>query len=142
MDSVIPISDRRNSSLGKRKITRMEEGKNMDDLLKSYIEKVDRDQSELREDVRESERRTEKKISEFEYKLYNRFIKIVQILNSQNDIIDDVKQTVNDKMEEEKKYRHSNNIAIVIGVVSTVVAMIGIYYATISTITSILGIAK
>lgn len=67
MDSVIPISDRINSSLGKRKITRM---------------------------------------------------------------------------EEEKKYRHSNNIAIVIGVVSTVVAMIGIYYATISTITSILGIAK
>lgn len=61
MDSVIPISDRRNSSLGKRKITRMEEGKNMDDLLKSYIEKVDRDQSELREDVRESERRTEKR---------------------------------------------------------------------------------
>jgi len=135
MDSVIPISDRRNSSLGKRKITRMEEGKNMDDLLKSYIEKVDRDQSELREDVRESERRTEKKISEFEYK-------IEQILNSQNDKIDDLKQTVNDKMEEEKKYRHSNNIAIVIGVVSTVVAMIGIYYATISTITSILGIAK
>ena len=61
MDSVIPISDRINSSLGKRKITRMEEGKNMDDLLKSYIEKVDRDQSELREDVRESERRTEKR---------------------------------------------------------------------------------
>ena len=61
MDSVIPISDRRNLSLGKRKITRMEEGKNMDDLLKSYIEKVDRDQSELREDVRESERRTEKR---------------------------------------------------------------------------------
>lgn len=27
MDSVIPISDRINSSLGKRKITRMEEGK-------------------------------------------------------------------------------------------------------------------
>lgn len=76
MDSVIPISDRRNSSLGKRKITRMEEGKNMDDLLKSYIEKVDRDQSELREDVRESERRTEKKISEFEYKIDNRLNKI------------------------------------------------------------------
>ena len=141
MDSVIPISDRINSSLGKRKITRMEEGKNMDDLLKSYIEKVDRDQSELREDVRESERRTEKKISEFD-KIDNRLNKIEQILNSQNDKIDDLKQTVNGKMEEEKKYRHSNNIAIVIGVVSTVVAMIGIYYATISTITSILGIAK
>ncbi len=39
MDSVIPISDRRNSSLGKRKSLVWKKEKNMDDLLKSYIEK-------------------------------------------------------------------------------------------------------
>ena len=45
-------------------------------------------------------------------------------------------------MEEEKKYRHSNTIAIISGVVATVLAMVGIYYATISTITSIMGLVK
>ena len=41
------------------------------------------------------------------------------------------------KLEEDRKYRHTNNIAIVLGVIATVAAMVGIYYATVSTIASI-----
>lgn len=36
----------------------------MDDLLKAYIDKIDRDQSELKEDIRKREERTEKRITE------------------------------------------------------------------------------
>lgn len=112
----------------------------MDDLLKSYIEKVDRDQVSLREDIRESERRTEKRIEDSEHRMDIRLDKIEDLINKQNDKVDDLKESVNQNLEEDKKYRHNNNIAIVIGVVSTVIAMVGIYYATISTITDILGI--
>lgn len=123
-------------------VFRMKEGKNMDDLLKSYIEKVDRDQSALREDIRESERRTEKRIEDSEQRMDKRLDKIEQLISSQNNKIDELKQSVNDKLEDDKKYRHTNNIAIVIGVITTVIAMVGIYYATISTITGIISAVK
>lgn len=144
MNNVIPIADGTFSDrrIGKGKVIRMEEGKDMDELLKAYIEKVDRDQSELREDIRESERRTDKKIEDSEQRMDKRLDKIEQLISSQNNKIDELKQSVNDKLEDDKKYRHTNNIAIVIGVITTVIAMVGIYYATISTITGILSAVK
>lgn len=143
-NNIIQISERFYSSekTGKRSVFRMKEGKDMDELLKAYIEKVDRDQSELREDIRESERRTEKRIEDSERRMDARLDKIEKLINIQNDKIDELKQSVNEKLEDDKKYRHTNNIAIVIGVITTVIAMVGIYYATISTITDILSIIK
>lgn len=142
-NNIIPIAERfySNQEKVRREVFRMKEGKDMDELLKAYIEKVDRDQSELREDIRESERRTDKRIEDSERRMDVRLDKIEKLINVQNDKIDELKQSVNEKLEDDKKYRHTNNIAIVIGVVSTVIAMIGIYYATVSTITDILGIA-
>ena len=143
MNNVIPIAEGTfsNRRIGEGKVIRMEEGKDMDELLKAYIEKVDRDQSELREDIRESEKRTEKRIEDSEQRMNMRLDKIEEMINKQNDKIDELKQSVNNKLEDDKKYRHTNNIAIVIGVISTVIAMIGIYYATVSTITDILSIS-
>ena len=57
----------------------------------------------------------------------------------QNKKIEELSEKITEKYEEDKKYRHTNNIAIVIGVVTTVIAMVGICYATISTITDILS---
>lgn len=114
-------------------------GDDMDDLLKSYIEKVDRDQSELKIDMREREERIEKRISESESRMDARLDRIENMLNDQNNKIDDLKEHVNEKLEDDKKYRHTNNIAIVLGVIATVIAMVGIYYATVSTITDIIS---
>ena len=44
-------------------------------------------------------------------------------------------------LEDEKKYRHTNNIAIILGVIATIVALAGIYFATISTIPDIINLA-
>ena len=112
---------------------------NVDELLKSYIEKVDRDQDALRTDIRESEKRVDKTIEQYESRMDNRLDRIEKMINEQNKKFDELKEKVSEKLEDDKKYRHTNNIAIVIGVVTTVLAMIGIYYATISSITNIIG---
>lgn len=111
----------------------------MDDLLQKYIEKVDRDQSDLREDIRESEKRIYKATEESEKRMDRRLDKIEQMISDQNNKIEALTEKVSEKLDDDKKYRHTNNVAIVIGVVATVISMIGIYYATVSTITNIIG---
>lgn len=109
-------------------------------LLELYMKKVDNDQRELRDDTRERESRIEKQISKAEERENDRMNRIEQLIITQNEKIDTLNKDVLDKLDSDKKYRHTNNIAIVIGVVTTVIAMIGIYYATVSTITNIIGI--
>lgn len=111
----------------------------MDDLLKAYIEKVDRDQNALRDDIRESEKRINDAIVHSESRMDNRLNRIEEMINEQNKKFDDLKDKVGEKLEDDKKYRHNNNIAIVIGVVTTVIAMVGIYFATISSITNVIS---
>ena len=48
----------------------------MDDLLKTYIEKVDKDQMALREEMREREQRTEKRIDDSERRMEDKINKI------------------------------------------------------------------
>lgn len=115
----------------------------MDDnkLLEMYMEKVDKDQRELREDMREREARIGKQIADSESRENERMNRIEQLILNQNDKIDSLKNEVSNKLEDDKKYRHTNNIAIVLGVVTTVVALVGIYYATVSMVTDIIGVA-
>lgn len=120
----------------------IKEGEKVDDLLKTYIEKVDRDQVSLREDIRESERRTEKRIHDYEERMENRFDRIEKLIRDQNEDIKNLKDEVNNRLQEDQKYRHTNNIAIIIGVIATVLSMVGIYYATVSSITDIIGLMK
>lgn len=110
-----------------------------DKILELYINKIDKDQSELKKDLREREERIDKRIAETEARTEKKLEKIEKMILEQNRKIDDLSDKITEKLEDDKKYRHTNNIAIIIGVVTTVIAMVGIYYATISTITDILG---
>lgn len=110
-----------------------------DKILELYINKIDKDQSELKKDSREREERIDKRIAETEARTEKKLEKIEKMILEQNRKIDDLSDKITEKLEDDKKYRHTNNIAIIIGVVTTVIAMVGIYYATISTITDILG---
>jgi len=115
----------------------------MDDnkMLEMYINKVDKDQSELKQDIRESEKRMENHMIQSEKRIEDRMNRIESLLVSQNDKIDGLKDEVTKQLSEDKKYRHTNNIAIALGVVATVLAMVGIYYATVSMITDIIGVS-
>lgn len=131
------------SASSKEIATDGKEGAVMEDnkLLEKYMDKIDRDQRELRNDVREREARIEKQISDSEARENDRMNRIEQLIVSQNEKIDSLNDKVREQLESDKKYRHTNNIAIVIGVVTTVIAMIGIYFATVSMITDIIGVA-
>lgn len=113
------------------------EDDSMDDLLQKYIEKVDRDQSDLRKDIKDSEDRVNRVVENSEQRMDKRLDRIEQMINDQNNRIDALSEKITTKLEEDRKYRHTNNIAIVLGVIATVAAMIGIYYATVSTIATI-----
>ena len=113
------------------------EDDSMDDLLQKYIEKVDRDQSDLRKDIKDSEDRVNRVVENSEQRMDKRLDRIEQMINDQNNRIDALSEKITTKLEEDRKYRHTNNIAIVLGVIATVAAMVGIYYATVSTIASI-----
>ena len=113
------------------------EDDSMDDLLQKYIEKVDRDQSDLRKDIKDSEDRVNRVVENSEQRMDKRLDRIEQMINDQNNRIDALSEKITTKLEEDRKYRHTNNIAIVLGVIAMVAAMVGIYYATVSTIASI-----
>ena len=107
------------------------EDDSMDDLLQKYIEKVDRDQSDLRKDIKDSEDRVNRVVENSEQRMDKRLDRIEQMINDQNNRIDALSEKITTKLEEDRKYRHTNNIAIVLGVIATVAAMVGIYYATV-----------
>ena len=115
----------------------------MDDnkLLEKYMDKVDQDQRDLRNELEEREARIENRIAEAENREKERMDRIEKLFLQQSEKIDMLKDEVSKQLEDEKKYRHTNNIAIILGVIATIVALAGIYFATISTITDIINLA-
>lgn len=129
---VIDFGDRKPMSKSDgSKIYKMGEN-NMDDLLKTYIEKVDRDQSDLREDIRENERRTEKRISETENRMDSRLERIEKMIASQTEKIVSIKDDVNNKMEENKKFMWGIVVSILLSIVASIGVIIATYFSTIS----------
>ena len=133
MQKVYSFDDYKNNQQAvQNKIYSMKEGKNMDDILKTYIEKVDRDQSDLREDIRESERRTAENISKTEQRMDKRLDRIEEMIKEQGKEIQDVKQELNDSMRENRKFMWGIAITIFLSVVGSVGVIIATYMSTIS----------
>lgn len=106
-------------------------GDDMDDLLKSYIEKVDRDQSDLKTDMREREERTEKRISESEDRMDARLDRIEKMIISQNekfDKIDDkiskVNEEVSNRLDDYRKFMWGIAISIFLAIAAMIVSLI------------------
>lgn len=80
-----------------------DEKMNENDILKAFIEKVDRDQSELKTDIRESEKRTSEQINRVEERMDARLNRIEDAISksieSTDGKIDDLKKMVDTKME-------------------------------------------
>jgi hypothetical protein len=68
------------------------------DLLSKYIEKVDRDQSDLRTDIRESERRTSEHIAAVEERMDGRLNRIEDLISKQTNKIDETASKQSDKI--------------------------------------------
>ena len=92
-----------NTNLFQKAIWEMGKTKmNENDILKTFIEKVDRDQSDLKIDIRESEKRTSDKINKMEERMDARLNRIedaiAKSVESTDEKMDDLKKTVDSKM--------------------------------------------
>lgn len=102
------------------------EGDKMDNdkILEKYLEKVDRDQSDLRNDIRESERRTQERISAIEQKMDDRLNRIEDMMISQNKKMESLKDALLEKMDSTQKWITGIAITTIIGIAAMVIAVL------------------
>lgn len=96
----------------------------MDKLLEKYIDKMDRDQSDLRNDIRASESRTARSIELSEERNIERFNRIEQMINEHNSKIDEKYEKLESKIDNNNKFIISLSITTILGIAAMVVAVI------------------
>lgn len=96
---------------------------NMDnnDILMKYMEKVDRDQSDLKQDLRASEKRMTEYLQRIEERMDNRLNRIEDTATKISNNLDDIVIKVYDKLDDNRKW----NIGFIIGVFLSIVALAG-----------------
>lgn len=137
---IIPFDQPQHSmhDIGDSVVVSLKEGNGMDEFLKTYIEKVDRDQDALREDIRESERRTEKRIEDSERRMDMRLDRIEKMIEDQNNKLDGIRNTVNDKMAENKRFMWGIVITILLSIITSIGVIVATYMQTISLLQNML----
>lgn len=110
----------------------LERGTNMnnDDILLKYIDKVDKDQSDLKVDIRESEKRIYENSKAMEERINSAF----ENLNSKFDKLDTKFDEVKDKVYESNKQYKWWIIGIFVAIIGVILAS---SYAVVQIITSI-----
>jgi hypothetical protein len=93
-------------------------------LLEKYIDKMDRDQSDLRNDIRASENRTARNIELLEERNIERLNRIEQIINDHNAKIDEKYEKLESKIDSNNKFIISLSISTIIGIAAMVIAVI------------------
>lgn len=103
----------------------------MDKLLEKYIEKVDRDQSDLRNDIRASEERIAKNIELSEARNEERLKRMENMINSYIENIDNKIEKIDNKLDRfedkiDNNTKHIRNISIttIAGIAALVVSVL------------------
>ena len=96
-------------------------------ILELYIAKVDKDQSELKQDIRESENRIFQKVSDSEERMNKRLDKIEDLIKAQNtkfDKIVEVSQSVKNGLEDYRKFLWGITISILLAIAAMIITMV------------------
>lgn len=105
----------------------------MDDnkILELYMDKVDKDQRDLKDDVRESERRTHRRIEESEKRNDERMAQIVELIKEQNqkiekveDKLSSVSKEVSNGLNEYRKFMWGITISIFLAIAAMIITVI------------------
>ncbi len=92
-------------------------------LLEKYIEKMDRDQSDLRRDIQISEERTSKKLSETEQRMDERLNRIEDMFLNQSDKISSLYNHVTKEFRDNRKFMWGITISIIALVVAAIIGI-------------------
>lgn len=136
--NMLNFEDAKKNRTNMRQVHNLKGGEGVDDLLKTYIEKVDRDQASLREDIRESERRTEKRTLESEKRMNERLDRIEVLIHEQGDKIEGIKKDVKDGLDGNRNFMWGIAITIILSIITSIAAIIATYYSTISLLQNML----
>lgn len=100
-------------------------------ILELYIAKVDKDQSELKQDIRESENRIFQKVSDSEERMNKRLDKIEDLIKDQNtkfdkmdDKIVEVSQSVKNGLEDYRKFLWGITISILLAIAAMIITRV------------------
>lgn len=115
------------SNFGKSEERSMDNNK----LLEMYIDKVDRDQRDLKEDIRESERRTQKRMEDSNKRIDEKMNQIAEMIREQNkkieninSKIDYVSKDVSKDLNEYRKFMWGITVSIFLGIAAMVLTLI------------------
>lgn len=95
-------------------------------LLEKYIEKMDRDQSDLRRDIQMSEDRTNKRLSEIEQRMDNRLNRIEDMISGQNDKINNLHRHITQELRDNRKFMWGITISIVALIITVIIGVVQI----------------
>lgn len=100
-------------------------------ILEMYINKVDKDQLELKQDMRESEKRLESHVMQSEKRMEDRMERIENLIISQgakfdkmDDKISEVSKEVSNKLEDYRKFQWGIAISIFLAIAAMIVSLI------------------
>lgn len=116
---------------------KLEGGKEMDNdkILEKYLDKVDKDTYALKDDMRDSEKRTTERIAESEARNEKRMEILLDAINKQGTQFKTLENIVNDKTEKmESKIDENKKFLITI-----MISIVGIVAATIIGIAALVG---
>lgn len=113
---------------------------NNNDILKSYIDKMDRDQYELKQDIREREDRINKNISESEHRMDERLDRIENMIREQNSEYSNKVDYLSNKFEQSMKEIKSDKKQMIAIVIATVISVAGVAIAAIQVVQGFLSI--
>lgn len=93
-------------------------------LLEKYIEKMDKDQSDLRNDIRASEERTARNIELSEQRNIERFNRIENMINEHIKKVDEKYDKLADKIDNSNKYIRNISITTIIGIAAMIISIL------------------
>ena len=111
---------------------------NNDEYLKMFIEKMNADNLDMKEDFRNGQRNIEDKIRETEQRQEKRIEKIERMIEGQSNKLDEVQKSVNDKLDENKRFMWGIVITILLSIVASIGVIVATYLSTISLLQNML----
>lgn len=121
-----------------------DEGDDMknDEILRAYIDKVDNDQRELKQEMRERENRIEQNIRESEKRMDARLDRIEEMISSQNKNYDEKIEKLTSKFENSVIDIKSNKVQILALIIATILSVAGVAVAAIQVVQGFLSLVK